>query len=75
MFIFWFVGYAVYASAQVTISGQVRAQSSGVGVSDVNVMLQNEKHTVLYGYAISDADGNNVKRQLCTFFGYCNYRL
>lgn len=53
-----FIGCAFCASAQVSISGCVRAVGSDEGVSDVNVMLQNEKHTVLYGYAISDADGN-----------------
>lgn len=49
---------AVSVTAQVTISGQVRAKGSGEGVSDVNVMLQNDKRTVLYGYTITDAEGN-----------------
>lgn len=54
---FWLLS-AVSVTAQVTISGQVRAKGSGEGVSDVNVMLQNEKRTVLYSYTISDANGN-----------------
>lgn len=58
VFILSFIGCAFCASAQVSISGCVRAVGSDEGVSDVNVMLQNEKHTVLYGYAISDVDGN-----------------
>ena len=56
--ILWFMGCAFCVSAQVTISGCVCAMDSGVGISDVNVMLQNENRTILYGYAISDTDGN-----------------
>ena len=46
------------AYAQITISGHICDQDSGAGVSDVNVMLQNDKRTILYGYAISDANGD-----------------
>lgn len=46
------------AYAQITISGHICDKDSGEGVSDVNVMLQNDKRTILYGYAISDANGD-----------------
>ena len=49
---------AISLSAQVTISGQIREKDSDKGVADVNVMLQNDNCTLLYDYAISDADGN-----------------
>ena len=49
---------AINLSAQVTISGQIREKDSDKGVADVNVMLQNDNCTLLYDYAISDADGN-----------------
>lgn len=47
-----------YAYAQITILGHICDQDSGEGVSDVNVMLQNDKRTILYGYAISYANGD-----------------
>ena len=49
---------AISLSAQVTISGQIREKDSDKGVADVNIMLQNDNCTLLYDYAISDADGN-----------------
>lgn len=53
-----FVLCTISATAQVVITGQVRELSSGKGVSDVNVMLQNPTRTVLYCYTISDVEGN-----------------
>ena len=54
----WLMSCAINLSAQVTISGQIREKDSDKGVADVNVMLQNDNCTLLYDYAISDADGN-----------------
>lgn len=54
----WLMSCAISLSAQVTISGQIREKDSDKGVADVNVMLQNDNCTLLYDYAISDADGN-----------------
>lgn len=53
-----FVLCVISATAQVTITGQIRELSSGMGVSDVNIMLQNQTKTVLYSYTISDVEGN-----------------
>ena len=58
MTILCFVLCTISATAQVVITGQVRELSSGKGVSDVNVMLQNPTRTVLYCYTISDVEGN-----------------
>ncbi len=55
--LFWLISCAISLSAQVTISGQIREKDSDKGVADVNVMLQNDNCTLLYDYAISDADG------------------
>lgn len=54
----WLMSCAISLSAQVTIFGQIREKDSDKGVADVNVMLQNDNCTLLYDYAISDADGN-----------------
>lgn len=51
------LGYIASASAQIAISGTICTKEGGEAVADVNVMLQNSNRTLLYGYAITDANG------------------
>lgn len=55
--LFMLLGYIASASAQIAISGTICTKEGGEAVADVNVMLQNSNRTLLYGYAITDANG------------------